>query len=345
MDKTNLLNHAIIGCGRVAKNHKHACQKLTNVSLKHFCDLDLGKAKSTSNDLDSPVLFDDYKDLIDSEIDSVSICTDHGSHFEIAKACIQMKKHVLIEKPICINDKQACELFEILNDQNGVICSVVSQHRYDPLVDQIYKLSQNGLFGKIITASGFVQCSKTSEYYSGWRGKMDTEGGSALINQGIHTLDLMIWMCGEIKEVKAISENLKFDENQTEDTIGAICQFASGSLGTHICTTASSVEWESYIDIVGTAGSIRFTTDFPNKIMNIEVQGNDEAVKSLKQIEAERVAPPVGQHYYGISHDKQLENFFNTILGKENLKVSVQDGIRTLRGVNMIYASTRREIL
>ena len=67
------------------------------------------------------------------------------------------------------------------------------------------------------------------------------------------------------------------------------------------------------------------------------VQGNDEAVKSLKRIESERVAPPVGQHYYGISHDKQLENFFNTILGKEKLKVSIEDGIRTLHGVNMIY--------
>lgn len=337
-----MIKHGIIGCGRVAKNHVHACQKLRNVSLTHFCDLDLGKAKSASSYLDNPVLLNDYQDLIDSEIHSVSICTDHGSHFEIAKACIHNKKHVLIEKPICISDKQAIELLEIINHQNGVICSVVSQHRYDPLVNQIYKLSQNGVFGKIVTASGFVQCSKTGEYYSGWRGKMETEGGSALINQGIHTLDILIWMCGEIQKVKAISDNLKFEENETEDTIGAICQFASGSLGTLICTTASSVEWESYVDIVGTAGSIRFTTDFPNKILNIEVQGNDEAVKRLHRIEAERVAPPVGQHYYGISHDKQLENFFNAILGKEDLKVSVEDGIRTLRGVNMIYASTRR---
>lgn len=342
MHKTNLLNHAIIGCGRVANNHIYACQKLSNVNLQHFCDLDINKTKLASKNLVKPVLFNDYQDLIDSDIDSVSICTDHGSHFEIAKACILKKKHILIEKPICISDKQANEISKVINDQEGVICSVVSQHRYDPLVDQIYKLSQNGVFGKIVTASGFVQCSKTNEYYSGWRGKMETEGGSALINQGIHTLDLMIWMCGEIKKVKAISDNLKFDKNETEDTIGATCQFASGSLGTLICTTASSIEWESYIDIVGTAGSIRFTTDFPNKILNIEVQGNDEAVKNLIRIQSERVAPPVGQHYYGISHDKQLENFFNTILGKEDLKVSVEDGIRTLRGVNMIYSSIKR---
>lgn len=341
MSKSNQLNHGIIGCGRVAKNHIYACQKLPYVSLTHFCDLDLDKAKSASNNFDSPVLSNNYQELIDSEIESISICTDHGSHFEIAKACIQKKKHVLVEKPICISDKQATELLEMLDDQNDVICSVVSQHRYDPLIDQIYKLVQDKVFGNIVTASGFVQCSKASDYYSGWRGKIDTEGGSALINQGIHTLDLMIWMCGEVREAKTFCDNLKFHQNQTEDTIAATCQFALGALGTIVCTTASSVEWESYIDIVGTAGSIRFTTDFPNKIMAIEVSDNDEAVTSLKRIEAKRVAPPEGKHYYGVSHDKQLENFFNTILGQEKIKVSFEDGVRTLRGVNMIYSNFR----
>jgi len=334
-----MIKHAIIGCGRVSNNHIYACQKLSNVSLHYFCDLNIEKAKTASKNVHKPFLFKDYQRLLDSDVNSVSICTDHGSHFEIAKSFILKQKHVIIEKPVCISNKQAFELFELLNNQESVVCSVVLQHRYDPLVNQIYKLLQEGVFGEIVTASGFVQSSKTNEYYSGWRGKMASEGGSALINQGIHTLDLMIWMCGEILKVKAIAGNLKFDKNETEDTIGATCEFDTGAIGTIICTTASSVEWESYIDIVGTYGSIRFTTDFPNKILFVDIHGNDEVVKSLKRIESERVAPPIGQHYYGISHDKQLENFFNTISGKEKLKVTIDDGISALRAVNMIYDS------
>ena len=195
------INHAIIGCGRVSHNHLYACSKLKNVDVVHFCDVDLNKAKELSSKVPLAFCCSDYTEIISNpRIDSVSVCTDHGSHYDIAIKCIQNDKHVIIEKPVCIRDEDARELEIISKMHPNVTISVVSQHRYDPLVNAVYNIIQSASIGKVTAISGFVQCSKKEEYYNGWRGKLSTEGGSALINQGIHTLDLMIWMGGNIEK-------------------------------------------------------------------------------------------------------------------------------------------------
>jgi predicted dehydrogenase len=333
------LNHAIIGCGRVARNHLFACNQLKFVDVNHFCDCNINKAIELSSNVASAYCCTDYEEIITNpKIDSVSVCTDHGSHYEISLKCIQNGKHVIIEKPVCIKDEHAQVLINTSIFHPNSIVSVISQHRYDPLITEIHNIIKEGILGKITAILGMVQCSKKENYYSDWHGKILTEGGSALINQGIHTLDLMIWMAGTIIKTFAIRNRMKFNI-ETEDNICAALYFDSQALGTLICTTTSSIEWDSYIDIVGTEGSIRFTTDFPNRLISVNINKYPQVISQLKNIEAQKPKNPVGQHYYGISHNSQISNYFNAILGHEKLKVSLIDGVETLRTVNMIYKS------
>ncbi len=96
-----IINHSIIGCGRVSQNHLYACSKLENVNLKHFCDINIDNARFLASTTSFAVCCSDCKEIVnDPNIDSVSVCTDHGSHFEIALKCIQAGKHVIIEKPV-----------------------------------------------------------------------------------------------------------------------------------------------------------------------------------------------------------------------------------------------------
>lgn len=336
------IRHAIIGCGRVAKNHLNAIRLSGKARVTHFCDILQERGRCLATDDASPaVVCDDFHEIISSScVDSVSVCTDHASHFEIAKLCIENQKHVLIEKPICIRDIDAQILHDLSSNYERVV-TVVSQHRYDPLVAELHRLCTLGLFGQMVSITGFIHCCRDDAYYSGWRGKLSTEGGSALMNQGYHTIDIMIWFAGPVVAAHAHEARIKFPRNETEDTLCAAILFSNGTLGSLMCSTASSSSWTSHLEVVGTDGHFGLSLGYPTRLISLHLPKCADTAHRVTALANAPVPPPLGMRYYGASHTLQINNFFAAVRDEEPLKVTLAHALDTLHGINVIYRAAR----
>lgn len=333
--------HAIIGSGRAAINHVDAFN-FNKRKIKYCCDIDENKLNCFAEKYNINYKTIDYIDILkDPDIRSVSICTDHASHAKIAIEALNNGKHVIVEKPMALSIADGRNMLNTAKNNNKIL-TVISQHRFDKLIIEIQKLIKNGIFGEVTLITGFLECFKDEEYYkdSSWRGILKKEGGSSLINQCIHTLDLIVSIMGVPIEVQTQKTNLKFKGIiETEDTLVSTMKFNNGALGT-ISTTNTSVEtWRSEINVVGTKGSISFSTGFPIKISNfiLDSEETKKIRKYLSDIENEKEVLPPTASYYGISHRYQIKNFLETIESSANLVVNPEESLKTLETILKIY--------
>lgn len=338
--------HAIIGCGRVAPNHIDAVRAYGE-EVVACCDIDKDSLVTFAKQYAIPKTYTDYKDLLcNADITTVSVCTDHASHAKIAVAALEAGKHVIVEKPMALSVADGQAMIEASKKADRVL-AVISQHRYDPLVKKVIELLHQGVFGSITMISGMLNSYKDTAYYkeSSWRGTLDKEGGSTLINQAIHTLDLMVLIMGEPTTVQAEMANLKFQGIiETEDTLVSLLRFDNGALGSLSSTNTSIKFWDSKIEIVGTKGNITFKTGFPFFVSSLELDDKDTETQIstlLADIASKEEALPPTQDYYGISHRYQLKNFLNTANGRDKLEMSPDEALKTLHTVCRIYSAAK----
>lgn len=339
---TGKYTHAIIGCGRVAPNHVVGIR-----SAKHdiliCCDLDENKARQFAKTHNIKNITTDYKDILQNPaIQSVSICTDHASHAQIAIDTLNHGKNVIVEKPIALSLKDGQKMIDT-SLKNKRILSVISQHRYNPVMKKILTYIRDGVFGDITMISGSLNSYKDKEYYteSNWRGKLSKEGGSTLINQAIHTLDLMVWIMDKPDLIKSKMATLKFKNIiETEDTIVSLFEFKNGALGSLSSTNTSVRFWDSKIELIGTKGLISFKTGFPFVVTDLELDDKklqNKIKNELDKIASKKEDPPPTLDYFGISHKYQIKNFIDTIEGKSKLEMEPSEALRTLEAVLGIY--------
>ena len=338
--------HAIIGCGRVAVNHVDAAEACDE-RLLWACDIDPSTAQSFAEKHQIPAFTSTLVDLLnDDRVNSVSVCTPHSTHAAIATAALRAGKHVLVEKPIALSVGDGLRMLDEARAHHRVL-SVESQHRYDPVVLELDRFLRQGTLGDIAVVHGSLQCSKDDAYYSGWRGTLADEGGSTLINQAIHTLDLMIKLLGPPQVIAASSAATKFPGTiETEDSLVALLRFPKNTLGSLSSTNCSTVEWQSSIQLVGTNGSIAFTTGFPVRITQLEITGDigDVAQTALRSTEALREPAPVSKSYYGTSHRRQMDDFIRARDADDPglLLMQPTEGLQTLTTVAEIYRACER---
>ena len=335
MDKR--IGHAIIGCGRIAQNHYNAAI-INGFDVLCCCDKELDKAKTFAKNNNIKIYTDDYREILNNEeIDSVSICTDHISHTIIAeKLCYN--KNLIIEKPLSANYNIAKDFCDKFKDNPKEI-SVISQHRFDDAMILVKKIIDNNDLGKVTLVNAKLKCERKEDYYldSYWRGKKEKEGGSTVINQAYHIIDALTFLFGIPKEVKSFCENLKFkDIIETEDTCVSIFKY-DNFIGTFSSTNTSNVDWETSIEIVGTKGSIIFNLDFPERIIEFNLNDskyNDELQKIVGNYNLNKGK---NINYYGLSHNRQFLNFKEAILKHTSLKVDLKEAIKTQEFLDMIY--------
>ena len=334
------INHVIIGCGRIAQNHYNAAKE-NDMNIVACCDLDINLAKKFAQKNNIKYYTDDYKEFIDnSEIDSVSICTDHKSHVEIAKDFIN-KKHIIIEKPLCSNLKDAKKFYELSKDSKKTI-SVISQHRFDDVINLVKNMIDDGVFGKLTLVNANLICNRSNEYYkdSYWRGTKKLEGGSTIINQSFHMVDTLNYLFGLPKSIISYQKNIKFgDIIDTEDTSVSIVDY-NNFLCTIVSTNTSIQEWRTFIQIVGTEGDITFNIDFPEEIIELNIDENkkkkyQDRLGVIKANYKTNLNSPA--NYYGLSHTKQFLDFKESILNNKKLKVNVSDAFSTQEYIERIY--------
>ena len=333
-------NHAIIGCGRIAQNHYNAATE-NDMAIVACCDRKLEKAKAFAEKNNIPYYTDNYKEFIDNdEIDSVSICTDHRSHTEIAKDFLN-KKHMIIEKPLSSHLKVA-KAFEKKCKESSKIVTVISQHRFDDCVNLVKEMVDDKVFGDITLVNASLICHRDTSYYkeSYWRGTQELEGGSTIINQSFHMVDTLNYIFGLPKKVISINRNLDFKNIiDTEDTSVSIVDYEK-FLCTIVSTNTSIQEWKTSIRIVGNKGDIEFNIDFPEEVLELNIDDEKkekykEKLEEIKKNNKKNLHSPA--NYYGLSHTRQFKNFKEAIINPKKLKVTVEKALETQEFISKIY--------
>lgn len=335
-----VINHAIIGCGRIAQNHYNAAKE-NNINIVCCCDIDIEKAKHFSMKNNIKEYISDYKELTNREdIDSISICTDHVSHTEIAKDFIE-NKHIIIEKPLSTNNALAKKFNELCKDTKKVI-SVIAQHRFDCSVNFVKKMIDNGDLGKIVLVNAKLKCHRDKEYYteSYWRGTLEKEGGSTVINQAFHIVDTLTYLFGLPIKVESELINIGFKkEIETEDTCAALLKY-NDFLCCFSSTNSSITDWQTSIEVIGTKGEINFNIDFPENILEFNVSDDlkEKYKEDIKVIsENHENNKNLGVNYYGLSHIKQFKDFKEAIITGRRPKVTIEKSMETLQVLDLIY--------
>jgi len=326
-----ILNTAIIGCGTIYPNHANAIAGLKTSRLYAVCDVDWNKAEEAAHRFDCR-FFTDYREMLkDKNIDVVHICTPHYLHAQMAIEAMQSGKHVLTEKPMSISIAQAEEM-NIVSQQTGKTLGVCFQNRYNETSLRIKEVLQSGNAGRILGAKAIVTWKRSGEYYTGsdWRGRREKEGGGVLINQAIHTLDLIQWVMGEIDTLKAhVDTRLLKGIIEVEDTADATITFKSGSscifYATNNYVTNSPIE----VEIICEKAVIRLL----DKLVITYADGRVEMVSEKDKATGEKA-------YWGCSHQNLIQDLHQKLQEGRPFDLTGEQGIATIKIIEAINRSS-----
>ena len=334
--------HAIVGCGRIGPNHVDGFRAVPGVELRWAIDRDPAVAKGFAHTFGIPRYGTELAEALDDpELTSVSVTVDHAQHTALADRALRAGRHVLLEKPFATRVADA-RATVALAAERGRVLSVVSQHRYDPVVEAVAGWVAEGLLGRLTQGYVVQECHRTREYYSDyWHGSRAGEGGSALINQGYHALDVLRSLCGPLRVAGAVATAPVYGGViENEDTLAAVFAGPGGLVASYTVTVTSTVEWRTRIGLTGTAGSVVFDIDHPGTLHSAD--GNPELVARAADLNAARVAEDApGAGYYGSSHRRQIAEFCAAIAGGGPIRATAADGLATLELIEAVYTAGR----
>jgi len=341
MASAKKLNVAVIGCGVIAPTHIESYQMLKGVKVSWLCDLVPEKAEKLAAKYGIERTSTDYKKVFsDPDLDCVSVCTDHASHTPIVIAALKAGKHVLCEKALASSFEGLAKQLSEGKRHPSLVYGGVFQHRFDGVYPYVKHLIEDGAFGQILTANLHIECLRTDEYYNAdkWRGTWAEEGGSVLINQGIHFVDTISWLMGGVESLTGTYANLTHKGViETEDTATASLRFKSGALGTIAATSSSHLGWETTLTFYGTDGTITIRTGKPLRVVckNLRLGGKIE--KDLKKIE--ETPSKLGKAYYGPSHPALIADFVKAARGEKAYFIPAAEAAEAVKIVLSIYES------
>lgn len=353
------LNFAIIGCGRISSKHvegiinNHAEAELVAVS-----DLVRGKMDEAvsfyhdylkDNDPEIPDeeienlrnnnirKYKDYQKLLDEDdIDVVTIATESGYHPEITKDALEAGKHVIVEKPMALSINDAEEMINTA-EREGQKLSVCSQNRFNPTVRQLRKAVEENRFGKLVHAVSSIRWNRNDEYYDmdDWHGTLELDGG-ILMNQGLHNIDMLRWMMGDVERVTAETDNFLRDI-ETEDAGMAVVRFKNGSIGLiegSVCIYPKNLE-ETF-NMFGEKGTVRLAGVAINEIIDWKFADNSpEEEERVKKFSYET------DTVYGYGHNLLFKDVINAIKEDRDPLVDGTEGKKAIELILGIYKSAR----
>lgn len=246
----------IIGCGMIANFHARAIGDVRGAKLVACYDTVPAAADRLAEATGCRPYHDLKQMLADPQVDVVTIGTPSGAHLEPAVAAARAGKHVVVEKPLEITLRR-CDKIISACDKAGVVLSTIFPSRFHDSSVKMKKAVDGGRFGRMTVGDAYVKWYRTQQYYDGgaWRGTWELDGGGALMNQAIHSVDLLIWLMGPVVEIRAQTALLAHERIAVEDTAVATLRFASGALGVIEASTAIYPGYLKRIEIHGSYGS------------------------------------------------------------------------------------------
>lgn len=333
----NKIKFAVVGCGNIGKRHMAVIDEEPRAELSAFCDLDEAVCREYSHLYPGVPWFTDYSTMLNAvDIDVINICTPHGLHASMAIEAANLKRNILVEKPMALSPEDSTKMIEVAKE-NGVHLMVVKQNRFNVPIALTKMALDSGKLGRIFMVQSNILWNRHDGYYadSPWRGRKTLEGG-ALHTQASHFIDLLIWWFGDVVSAKAniATKNHKIE---IEDCGTALLEFDSGVMGTLTWTTCVyNKNYEGSITIVGEHGTIKIGGQYLNKIEFWDVRS-----LPLPEDTAFVDKPNAYGKYQGTSsnHDKVIDSVVAKLLNERHNIVEGDEGIRTIKAIDKIYAS------
>ena len=330
-----MLRVAVIGLGDISKIHLPAIQANPNVELVAVCDHD----ETLMGTLSGVTFYSDYRELLEKErLDCVHNCLPHHLHYPVTKACVEKGVHVFQEKPLGLNTKEGLELVRLETENKDIKIGVCLQNRYNESFEMLQDIVKSGKYGKIIGIKGLVTWFRPEAYYDAkpWRGKIAYAGGGVMINQALHTLDLMQVVGGEIQSIRGSVDKLLDYGIEVEDTATATITFKNGAKGLFFATNANSEN-----------SSVEFQVIFEKEKFTIKdsiLTRENEDGRKEEMIEDKKL--PGTKFYYGASHAKLINHFYRCIETNTQDYVQAKDALISIQIIDAILKSSeeKREI-
>ena len=341
------LRVAIVGCGNIGANHARAIARHPELSIVAAVDA-VAASASTLADLvvdelgaARPAEFGTLTEALAEGLDLVVICTPSGTHVQLAEEALLADAHVVIEKPLDVSIPRARRIAELARDAaaRGVIVTVISQHRFDPASVLVAGAAHSGRFGQLTGAVASLAWWRDQAYYDSgsWRGTWELDGGGAVMNQGVHTVDLLVWFLGVPIEISAYTALLAHEKVEIEDVAAAVLRFESGALAVIHATTAAYPGLSARIQLHGTLGSAIIDDDQLDFFHASDGEPGNQAALLLLPEDVrggERASDA-----FVLGHARQYADVVAAIRSRSAPGVTVDDALLSLAVVRALYLS------
>lgn len=327
-----MLKFAIYGCGAISRIHALSLQDVAGAELSACADLKLSAAEAFADQYGIRVIPDWNALLHDKEIDGVSICTPSGTHAQLAIEALEAGKHVVLEKPMALTAADCDRIIAAAERSSGKIM-VISQMRTAPHVQRVKDLVESGALGKLVVCQLHMCYYRPESYYCGsWRGTKAMDGGGALMNQGIHGVDVLQYLAGPVKQLKSVVRTLLHDI-EVEDTAAVALEFENGAVGVITASTATHPGFDREIRLYGTRGAAELKE---GKLVRLVLDGKEEPCEPFV---------PMGNAGTNLlsshqRHTRQYDAFVRAIAGEPVTYMDAHQGKLAVDIIERIYSET-----
>ena len=320
---------AVIGCGDVSVVHLEAINALSDVDLVAVCDTDPAAAAAAASRYEVPA-FPDHRRLLETaRPDVVHISTPHHQHADVAVDCLAAGVDVILEKPLAHSLADAERIIAAADQHPGSRIGVCFQNRYNATVAAVRGLLDSGDLGAVTGSAATVLWHRTPAYYQAkpWRGRREQSGGGVLINQAIHTLDLVQWLVGDVTTVAGRAGTYSLnDVIDVEDTAQLVLGHEGGARSVFFATVANTVDAPVTLDLTTENATLHLRKD----LTVVWADGRTEVV-------SERSAASAGRAYWGVSHQLLIADFYARRGEPEPFWISPREALKSLRILHDLY--------
>jgi UDP-N-acetyl-2-amino-2-deoxyglucuronate dehydrogenase len=346
---------AIVGCGVIGTHHARVLAEHPEFRVAALVDVTDATAQELADVVveelhaERPRVFAQLGDLIrEDAAELVVICTPSGLHIGLAEEALAAGLHVVIEKPLDVDLARGRRIAELAREaaQRGILSTVISQHRFNPSSVVVDRAVRSGRLGRLTSAVASAPWWRSQGFYDSghWRGTWDLDGGGALMNQGVHTLDLLVSYLGRPVEVYAQTALLAHEGIEVEDVAVAVIRFASGALATMQATTAGYPGLDTRVQVQGTrgsavieAGSLTYFHAAPESGVPAQADARNDA--ELEMHAADLPRSPRLDNTYLEGHYRQYDDIADALRSGRPAGVTVDDAFVSLATVVSVYVS------
>lgn len=326
----------IVGCGNIAQVHAWSLGKMDGIEIVGLADCKIERAEEMKRKYEAvnAGIYEDYvRMLVETKPDVLHICTPHYLHVPMALEALKRDISVFMEKPPAITTEEFEKLEQAVVQSKGKI-GFCFQNRYNETTKELDRIADSGELGKVLGVRGFVTWRRDEAYYSDdWHGSLKKEGGGVLINQSIHTLDLMLRYLGEPCSVEASMQNHHLKGAiEVEDTMEAWMEFEDGKRACFYATNGYAADAPVILELAFEKGRVTLI----DQTIQISLRDGEK-----ETIVVEQEKDGIGKSYWGKGHLACIQDFYNSMHATYSYRNDLKGIKNTLVTTMKIYQSAR----